>query len=67
MLRGVLQQLHDGQRTVLLVTHNISQGLELANRVAVQVAGRWVLDERRAAFDSKIFESRYNELVGGLL
>jgi heme exporter protein A len=67
MLRGVLQQLHDGRRTVLLVTHNISQGLELANRVAIQVAGRWVLNERRSAFDTSDFERRYTELVGGLL
>ena len=39
VLRGVLSSLKDGHRTVILVTHNISQGLELADRVADPGAG----------------------------
>lgn len=64
MLRGVLEQLRDGRRTVVLVTHNLSQGLELADRVVVQVAGRWVSDEPRAAVDPIRFEQVYTERVG---
>lgn len=67
MLRGVLEKLKDGRRTVVLVTHNISQGLELADRVAVQVAGRWVSDEPRGAIDPADFEHVYAERVGGAL
>ncbi len=59
MLRGVLETLRDGRRTVVLVTHNLSQGLELADRVVVQVAGRWVSDEPRAAVDVARFEQIY--------
>jgi heme exporter protein A len=63
MLRGVLERLRDGRRTVVLVTHNLSQGLEQADRVAVQVAGRWVSDEPRAAVDAAAFERVYTERV----
>lgn len=66
MLRGVLEQLRDGRRTVVLVTHNLSQGLELADRVVVQVAGRWVSDEPRASVDPLRFEQVYSARVGGI-
>lgn len=65
MLRGVLETLKDGRRTVVLVTHNLSQGLELADRVVVQAGGRWVSDEPRAAVDAARFEEVYTERVGG--
>jgi heme exporter protein A len=65
MLRGVLERLKDGRRTVVLVTHNLSQGLEMADRVAVQVGGRWVSDEPRAALDVAGFERLYTARVAG--
>ena len=65
MLNGVLETLRDGARTVVLVTHNLSQGLELASRVVVQVAGRWVSDEPRAAVDAAGWERVYTERVAG--
>src|SRR5690606_3316441 len=55
MLRRVLERLRDGTRAVVMVTHNLTQGLELADRVAVQVDGRWVSDERRDAIDPSAF------------
>ncbi|MBV9108756.1 MAG: glutathione ABC transporter ATP-binding protein, partial [Gemmatimonadetes bacterium] len=60
---GVLDRLRDGRRTVVLVTHNLSQGLEQADRVAVQVAGRWVSDEPRASVDASAFERVYTTRV----
>jgi heme exporter protein A len=62
-LRGVLDRLRDGRRTVVLVTHNLSQGLEQADRVAVQVAGEWVSDEPRSAIDAGRWEQVYTERV----
>ena len=63
LLNGVLEALRDGRRTVVLVTHNLSQGLELADRVAVQVGGRWVSDEPRSAIDPAAFERVYTDRV----
>jgi heme exporter protein A len=63
MLRAVLDRLKDGRRTVVLVTHNLSQGLEQADRVAVQVGGRWVSDERRGQIDAAGWERVYTERV----
>ncbi|HSM06882.1 MAG TPA: heme ABC exporter ATP-binding protein CcmA [Longimicrobiales bacterium] len=40
VLRGVLERLRDGNRTVVMVTHNLSEGLDLADDVAIQVRGR---------------------------
>ena len=62
-LRGVLDRLRDGRRTVVLVTHNLSQGLEQADRVAVQVAGEWVSDEPRSAIDAARWEQVYTGRV----
>ena len=66
MLRDVLEHLRDGSRAVMMVTHNLSQGLDLADRVAVQVDGRWVSDEPRSAIDPTLFERVYTERVGGV-
>jgi heme exporter protein A len=63
MLRTVLERLKDGRTTVVLVTHNLSQGLEQAERVVVQVGGRWVSDEPRAAVDAAAFERVYTDRV----
>ena len=65
MLRGVLEHLRDGSRAVMMVTHNLSQGLELADRVVVQVDGRWVSDEPRHMLDPAVFERVYTARVGG--
>lgn len=63
MLRRLLERLRDGRRTILMVTHNLSQGLELATRVAIQSTGRWVLDEPRGAIDASSFERLYTRLL----
>lgn len=65
VLRGVLEALRDGQRTVVLVTHNLTEGLELADRVAIQVRGRLALDASASDFDRATFGERYREVVEG--
>jgi heme exporter protein A len=63
VLRGVLASLKDGRRTVILVTHNISQGLEMADRVAIQVQGRFAFFDDRSRVDPDSFEQFYREKV----
>ena len=63
VLRGVLESLKDGRRTVILVTHNISQGLELADGVAVMTRGRFVLQRGREEVDASTFEGEYRRRV----
>ncbi len=41
-LRELLMRLRAERRTMVLVTHNLDEGLELATHVAIQVAGRFV-------------------------
>lgn len=65
VLRETLETLRDGRRTVVLVTHNLTEGLELADRVAIQVRGRWVVDEPAASFDAGTLPARYRAAVDG--
>lgn len=63
LLNEVLASLKDGRRTVVLVTHNLGQGLELADRVAIQVRGRFAFLGDRSEVDAEGFESFYRETV----
>jgi heme exporter protein A len=65
LLREQLGSLKDGQRTVVLVTHNLRQGLELADRVAIQVRGRFVTVEERGKIDATGFDTLYRATVEG--
>ena len=63
VLRGVLEALRDGRRSVVLVTHNLTEGLELADRVAIQVRGRWVVDLPASDFEAGSIHDRYRAAV----
>ena len=63
VLRGVLTELRDGRRTVVMVTHNLTEGLELATRVAIQVSGRVVWEGRDSEVDRDGFERHYHGVV----
>lgn len=62
-LLEVLGSLRDGRRTVVLVTHNLRQGLELADRVAVMARGGIAFLEPRDRLDATDFEHRYHRIV----
>jgi heme exporter protein A len=64
MLRDVLETLHTGERTIVLTTHNIDQGLEMCDDVAIQVRGRMVFNQRIGSIDRAGFEDTYFEHVG---
>ena len=63
VLRDQLASLKDGRRTVVLVTHNLIQGLELADRVAIQVQGRFASVTDAGSLDLVGFEALYHSTV----
>lgn len=65
VLRTVLAELRDGRRTVVMVTHNLLQGLELATRAAIQVAGRFAWEGSGPDLDPAGFEGLYHDVVEG--
>jgi len=63
LLEGVLRTLRDGARTVVLVTHALSEGLALADHVVMLVRGEVVLDAAARSLDPASFAERYHALV----
>jgi heme exporter protein A len=63
VLRDVLRALRDGRRAVVMVTHNLTEGLELATRLAIQVAGRIAWEGPRSELDSGDLERLYHRTV----
>lgn len=57
-LRALLGRLREERRTLVLVTHNLDEGLELATHVAIQVAGRFVEVGPRSG-DPASYRTRY--------
>lgn len=65
VLRQVLRELKDGRRTVVMVTHNLSEGLALATRVAIQVDGRLAWHGTHSDMEHDGFERFYHDVVEG--
>jgi heme exporter protein A len=63
VLRGVLQELRSERRTVVMVTHNLAEGLALSTRVAIQVRGRLAWQAARSTVDDSGFERLYHAVV----
>jgi len=59
LLRDRISSLKDGNRTVVLVTHSFEQGLELADRIAIQARGRFVFTALNESFHLTEFEQLY--------
>ena len=63
VLREVLRELRSSRRTVVMVTHNLIEGLALATRAAIQVQGRLAWEGTRTNIDQDRFEHLYHEVV----
>jgi heme exporter protein A len=59
----MLQSLAAGGATLVLVTHQLAEGLALATHLAVMRDGRFVRQESRAGVDAAAYLVRYRELV----
>ena len=63
VFREQLALLKDGHRTIVLVTHNLIQGFELADLVAIQVQGRFSSVTDAASLDLAGVEALYHATV----
>jgi heme exporter protein A len=64
-LTETLERLRASGATLVLVTHNIAEGLTVATHAAVMHGGRLLRLERREEVDSASYADEYRELVGG--
>jgi heme exporter protein A len=62
-LTAVLAERRDRGASLLLVTHNLGEGLALATHAAIMRRGRFVRHEARGALDPAAYASAYRELV----
>ena len=62
-LTAVLAERRDRGASLLLVTHNLGEGLALATHAAIMRRGRFVRHEARGALDAAAYASAYRELV----
>jgi heme exporter protein A len=65
-LTGLLGELRVAGAAMIVVTHNIQEGLALATHAAVMSSGKIVSNESRGSIDDAAFPARYRSLVGNL-
>lgn len=65
MLRGVLEELAAANRTVILTTHNLEQGLEMCSRAAVLNRGKVAWQGRRSEVDLDTMKAVYRQATAG--
>jgi ABC-type multidrug transport system ATPase subunit len=62
-LSDLLAELRSSGAALVLVTHNIDEGLALATHAAVMNRGKLVRSEPRPSIDESKFAAEYRELV----
>jgi heme exporter protein A len=63
MLRSVLQELAASNRTVILTTHNLEQGLEMCDRAAILNRGKVAWEGSRAGLDLAGMREIYRDVT----
>ena len=63
MLRTMLQELAASERTIILTTHNLEQGLEMCDRVAILHRGRVAWEGFRAGIDLAGMKEIYRDVT----
>lgn len=64
LLTGILDRLHDGYRTIIMTTHNLSQGYELSDLISIQVSGKIVYSQSKTELSPSSLMEIYYENVG---
>lgn len=63
-LDGVLREVVSQGRTVIMTTHDLLRGVQMADRVAILSRGVIAYDERAAGIDAVGFAQTYAEITG---
>ncbi|MCG8604928.1 heme ABC exporter ATP-binding protein CcmA [bacterium] len=63
MLSGWLRALKNGERTTIMVTHDLRTGLDLADRVTILNRGRIALEQPSGGLKLNAFRNTYNQLI----
>lgn len=64
MLTNLLKKLHTEDKTIVMTTHDITNGLEISDRIVIQILGKIVFEDRSANQTVESFERVYFEKVG---
>lgn len=64
MMRDVLEALNPGERTVVMTTHNLQRGLELANQVVILHESKIVYEAFKREIDAASFQKIYDQCTG---
>lgn len=64
MLTNLLKKLHTTDRTIIMTTHDINNGLFISDRVVIQISGKVVFEDKSANQTVESFERIYFEKVG---
>ena len=59
----MLTERREAGAALLLVTHNLTEGLALATQAAIMRRGRFVRHEARELLDPSAYQSQYRELA----
>jgi heme exporter protein A len=62
-LTAVLSERREAGAALLLVTHNLTEGLALGTQAAIMRRGRFVRHEARELLDPSAYQSQYRELA----
>ena len=62
-LSSLLGELRASGAAMLMVTHNIAEGLAVATQAAIMREGRFVRHDARSAIDPAVYAAQYRELV----
>jgi heme exporter protein A len=62
-LTALLQELRASGAAIIIVTHNLAEGLSLATHAAVMRGGRFVRYDRRADVDAASYSNTYREAL----
>jgi ABC-type multidrug transport system ATPase subunit len=67
ILRDVLESISTPERTIMMTTHNLRQGVEMGDRVVILNKGRIVYQASRGEIDTANFQEIYDNYaeIGG--